>query len=216
MNIIRQSLEDMQASIFTILSAEPSIDQLAMLSSVIGQYKEKQIFITGIGKPGFIAELIAANMQSVRLNASFLHPTNALHGDLGPISQEDSSLLICLSKSGKSTEMYGFINTIKQLRPNCHVLMLTFSDVKEHLDKQNVNYDTLIALPIDFKESDTYGLVPTNSNSMFNCIVTAALAQAMIGDNYEEINDFCERLEMSHPSGSLHNKVAAVLENLKA
>ena len=69
------------------------------------------VIITGVGKSGFIAKKIASTMTSTGTPATFIHPTEASHGDLGLIRGRDS--LIILSKSGKSKELFDLSNYAK-------------------------------------------------------------------------------------------------------
>ena len=77
---------------------EKLIDSIAKASGMV--------FLTGVGKSGFIAQKVAATLVSIGIKSMFLPPMNALHGDLGIVDQDD--LFIFLSKSGESDELFKF------------------------------------------------------------------------------------------------------------
>lgn len=72
-----------------------------------------RVIVSGVGKSGLIARKIAATFTSTGTPASFLHPIDSLHGDLGIVGREDVAIL--LSKSGASDELFGFVSQLKRL-----------------------------------------------------------------------------------------------------
>ena len=75
------------------------LDALSLLASCNGR-----VIVTGMGKSGIIARKIAATLSSTGTAAYFLHPAEAVHGDLGVIQPED--LLLALSQSGETPEIF--------------------------------------------------------------------------------------------------------------
>ena len=71
-----------------------------------------KVFLTGVGKSGHIANKISATLSSTGTPSFFIHPAEALHGDLGMIQKSD--LLIALSKSGESKEITDLLPALKQ------------------------------------------------------------------------------------------------------
>ncbi|MGH7547408.1 MAG: KpsF/GutQ family sugar-phosphate isomerase [Gemmatimonadales bacterium] len=71
-----------------------------------------RLIISGVGKSGLIARKIAATFTSTGTPASFLHPVDSLHGDLGIVGRDDVALL--LSKSGASDELFGLVSQLKR------------------------------------------------------------------------------------------------------
>ena len=71
-----------------------------------------KVFLTGVGKSGHIANKISATLSSTGTPSFFIHPAEALHGDLGMIQKSD--LLIALSKSGESKEIVDLLPALKQ------------------------------------------------------------------------------------------------------
>lgn len=175
-------------------------------------FKNRQkIYLTGIGKPGYVAEKQAATLKSIRIDAQFIDATLAGHGDLGPIPEEPS-LLIALSKSGCSTELYKLFAAVKRLRPNCKTAMICFSnDEQLAIVKACPDIDVIVRFPLEFSELDGYGIVPTTSNILFEAILSTGITSAVnVTFGYIEM---CERLRDSHPSGTLHDKVVNLLSD---
>src|SRR6184192_3111419 len=73
-----------------------------------------RVVVTGMGKSGLIARKIAATLSSTGTPALFMHPVEALHGDLGMLAAGD--VVIALSASGETEEMLKLLATIKRLR----------------------------------------------------------------------------------------------------
>lgn len=72
-----------------------------------------RVIVSGVGKSGLIARKIAATFTSTGTPATFLHPVDSLHGDLGIVSRDDVAIL--LSKSGASDELFGLVSQLKRL-----------------------------------------------------------------------------------------------------
>ncbi len=72
-----------------------------------------RLIVSGVGKSGLIARKIAATLTSTGSPATFLHPVDSLHGDLGLVSRNDAAVL--LSKSGVSDELFGLVGQLKRL-----------------------------------------------------------------------------------------------------
>ena len=72
-----------------------------------------RIIVSGVGKSGLIARKIAATFTSTGTPATFLHPVDSLHGDLGIVGRDDVAIL--LSRSGTSDELFGLVDQLKRL-----------------------------------------------------------------------------------------------------
>ena len=81
----------------------------------------RKIILTGMGKSGLIARKIAATFSSTGTTAIFLHPSEALHGDLGMVEQGDT--LILIGKSGESDELVGILHVLKKME--CKLIAIT-------------------------------------------------------------------------------------------
>jgi arabinose-5-phosphate isomerase len=72
-----------------------------------------RLIVSGVGKSGLIGRKIAATLTSTGTPATFLHPVDSLHGDLGIVGRDDAALL--LSKSGESDELFGLVDQLQRL-----------------------------------------------------------------------------------------------------
>lgn len=152
-----------------------------------------RLVVTGMGKSGHVARKIAATLASTGTPAFFLHPAEAVHGDLGMILRED--VLLALSNSGESDEILAMWPALKRkgIRAVCITgrpgsTMAKLADV--HLDAQ-----------ID-KEACPLGLAPTTSTT-----VQMALGDALAVTLMQERQFRAEDFAMSHPAGSLGRRL---------
>jgi len=148
-----------------------------------------RVIVSGVGKSGLIARKIAATFTSTGTQASFLHPVDSLHGDLGLVGRDDVALV--LSKSGASDELFGLVGQLKRL--GVPIIALT-GDPDSVLARQcDVALDASVV-----EEACAETLAPTAST-------TAALA---LGDALAvtllEVKGFKrEDFAALHPAGAL-------------
>src|SRR5256884_5173463 len=86
----------------------PFVSAVQLLAAAKGR-----VIVSGVGKSGLIARKIAATFTSTGTPASFLHPVDSLHGDLGIVGRDDVAIL--LSRSGASDELFGLVSQHKRL-----------------------------------------------------------------------------------------------------
>src|SRR5499426_459034 len=72
-----------------------------------------QVLVSGIGKSGIIGTKIAATLRSTGTPAAFLHPGDALHGDVGTVREDD--VLLAIGKSGESTELNAVLRVVRKI-----------------------------------------------------------------------------------------------------
>jgi arabinose-5-phosphate isomerase len=72
-----------------------------------------RVIVSGVGKSGLIARKLAATLTSTGTVATYLHPVDSLHGDLGLVGRND--VAIVLSKSGESEELFGLVGSLQRL-----------------------------------------------------------------------------------------------------
>ena len=123
------SAEDLLAEARRVLDAEGKA--IADLRSRIGanfvraveilSEVQGRVLVSGIGKSGIIGRKIAATLTSTGTPATYLHPVEGLHGDLGIVSREDAAVLI--SKSGETAELAGLIDYL--IRMGVPIIALT-------------------------------------------------------------------------------------------
>src|SRR5208283_1714859 len=119
-----------------------------------------RIVVTGMGKSGIIARKIVATMNSTGTAAIFLHPSDAVHGDLGMVRRED--VVVCLSKSGETQEICQLIPMFKRIEV---LIIAMLGRVNSSIAKEA---DVILDVSVE-EEACPYDLAPTSST-------TAALA----------------------------------------
>ena len=95
-----------------ILAASERIDD-ALAGAVDLLASGGRVIVSGIGKSGVIAQKIAATLTSTGTAASYVHPVESLHGDLGLVDRH--SVAILLSKSGETEELFGLLGALVRL-----------------------------------------------------------------------------------------------------
>src|SRR5205809_839320 len=148
-----------------------------------------RLIVSGVGKSGLIARKIAATLTSTGTPASFLHPVDSLHGDLGIVDRDDVAIL--LSKSGASDELFGLVSQLKRL--GVPIIALT-GDCDSLLARQaEVVLDASVA-----EEACPETLAPTTSTTVALALGDA-LAVALL-----EVKGFRrEQFAALHPGGAL-------------
>lgn len=160
-----------------------------------------RVVLTGMGKSGIVCKKIAATFSSTGLPALFLHPAEAIHGDLGMVTTGD--VVIAISNSGETEELLRLLELVKRLG----VQMISFTgNTKSTLAKYS---DVVLDVSV-LKEACPMNLVPTAST-------TAALA---MGDALAmclmEVRGFKEEdYAKLHPGGRLGKKLLKVSELMR-
>ncbi len=149
-----------------------------------------RIICTGIGKSGNVATKIAATMTSTGSPAFFLHPTEAAHGDLGSILENDA--ILAFSRSGRAAEMIIILEFAK--RKDVPIVLVSENDQDSLADHANV----ILKIP-PIKEA--WGHAPTTSTIVQMAIgdalaVTLAQKKGFTDESFHEI----------HPGGELGKK----------
>lgn len=116
-----------------------------------------RIILTGIGKSNHIAKKISSTLSSTGTPSFFIHPTEASHGDLGMIKEED--ILIAFSRSGESTELLDLLNYCNDYS----VPIVGITAKKNSTLYKHSNFKILLP---DVPEACPLGLAPTTSSIM--------------------------------------------------
>ena len=149
--------------------------------------------ITGIGKSGLISRKIVATLNSTGTPAIYLHPTDALHGDLGLIRKDD--IVIIISKSGATEELLSLATMIKRM--NVPIIAM-LGNSHSSLAKLS---DTILDISVT-EEACPFGLAPTSSTTV-SLVLGDAIAVAVLKLRGFTPKDFAAL----HPAGSLGKKL---------
>lgn len=159
-----------------------------------------KVIITGIGKPGHVGTKIAATLASLGTPAFFLHPAEALHGDLGMVQADDVVLLT--SYSGESEEIVRLLPTLHEI--GCTTVAIT-GNGKSTLAK---GCGHVFVFP-EFEEACYMHLAPTSSTTALLVLGDALAVVASRARNFTE-KDF----GMNHPAGALGKKLLVKVRDL--
>ena len=152
-----------------------------------------KVIVTGIGKSGFIARKIAATMTSTGTRAVFLHPSDALHGDLGIVDLAD--VVVVLSNSGETDEM---LVMLPYLKHRAVPLIAIVGNINSTVAK---NSDVVLDASVD-KETCPFNLAPTASTTVALAIGDA-LALTVMQVKQLTPEDFA----LNHPAGRLGKRL---------
>jgi arabinose-5-phosphate isomerase len=186
------------------------IDELKSLSNrlsneitdtieLISQCKGKLI-ITGVGKSGLIGSKIAATLASTGTSSFFLHPTEAMHGDLGMIGKDD--MVLAISYSGESEELIQILPHLKRF----DIPLIAMAKSKD--STLGVYSDIFLDISIS-KEACPLGVAPTSSTT-----VTLALGDAIAVALMKKRDFQKEDFASFHPGGSLGKKLFIKVSDL--
>lgn len=148
-----------------------------------------RIIVLGVGKSGLIGKKMAATFASTGTPSFFVHSTEAVHGDLGMICEED--IVLAISNSGETSEVINTLPSIKEI--GASLISITKSKSSTLGKASNI----VIEIPIK-AEADKYNLAPTNSST----------ATLVIGDaialTVSQIKGFTKKdFGRYHPGGAL-------------
>lgn len=159
-----------------------------------------RVVITGMGKPGIIARKISATLASTGTPSLFLHPAEAVHGDLGMVTKDD--VVVAISNSGETEEISKLLSTIKKI--GAKLIALT-GNLDSTLAR---NSDVALDIGVD-REACPLGLAPTASTTAM-LAMGDALAIAVSdkkGFKYEDYAFF-------HPGGALGKRLLLKVEDI--
>lgn len=152
-----------------------------------------KVVLTGMGKSGLVAKKISATLASTGTPSFYLHPADAIHGDMGMVDKND--IVIALSNSGESSEIVNILPTIKLI--GCKLVGMV-SKAKSTLGFYS---DYLLLTPIT-GEACPLGLAPTTSTSC-QLVMGDALALSIM----EQRHFTKEQYAFFHPGGALGRKL---------
>jgi arabinose-5-phosphate isomerase len=155
-----------------------------------------RVVVTGMGKSGIVGQKLSATFSSTGTPSLFLHPAEAIHGDLGRIVQGDSVLAI--SNSGETEEILALLPSVKRL--GAPIVSLTGNPRSTIAQAADVHLDVSIA-----REACPLGLAPTASTTAA-LAMGDALAMALIERRGFTVDDFA----VLHPGGRLGKKLLRV------
>jgi arabinose-5-phosphate isomerase len=152
-----------------------------------------RVIVSGVGKSGLVGRKIAATLTSTGTPATFLHPADSVHGDLGIVGESDVAILI--SKSGESAEVLGLLDHLKRL--GVFTIGLTGNANSTLARHSDVALDAWVK-----EEACPHDLAPTTSTTVALALGDA-LAIALLEEKGFDADDFA-RL---HPGGTIGKRL---------
>lgn len=159
-----------------------------------------KVILTGIGKPGHIGSKIAATLASLGTPAFFMHPSEAMHGDLGMVTKKD--VVVLMSYSGASEEVVRLIPVLQEI--GCVTVAITGKS-NSPLARECQHH---FFFP-DFEEACYMHLAPTSSTTALLVLGDALAVVAAKLRNYTK-----EDFGLHHPAGALGKKLLVRVGNL--
>lgn len=159
-----------------------------------------RLIITGMGKSGHISNKIAATLASTGTPAYFVHPGEALHGDLGMIMAED--VVIAISNSGSTEELLVLAAATK--RHGTKIIAMTGNDQSALAELSDIHLNIQVE-----EEACPLGLAPTSSTTV-TLVLGDALAVALLEARGFTTEDFAR----SHPAGRLGKRLLVHVHNI--
>ena len=156
--------------------------------------------VTGVGKSGAIARKIVATMNSTGTPAVFLHPGDALHGDLGMVRKDD--VVICISKSGDTPELRNLLPMFKRL--GVPIVSLVGKMQSTLARESTVVLDASVR-----EEACPHDLAPTASTTV-TLVLGDALAIALLDRRKFSKEDFA----LFHPGGTLGKRLLLKIDEM--
>jgi arabinose-5-phosphate isomerase len=160
------------------------------------------LVVTGMGKAGHIGRKLTATFSSTGTRALFLHPAEAVHGDMGAVSSDD--VVLALSHSGETDELNRLLPQLKSM--GATIVAITARDTSTLGRKADVT----IALGT-LREAGQWGLAPTTSTT-----VMLAVGDALALVVSRERGFTRQQFAFNHPAGALGRKLCRVAEVMRS
>lgn len=159
-----------------------------------------KVILTGMGKPGHIATKVAATLSSLGTPSFFMHPGEAMHGDLGMVDEKD--VVILMSYSGESLEVIRLLPVLDRI--GCVTVAIS-GRVKSTLVR-GCKYSFIFP---EFEEACYMHLAPTSSTTALLALGDALAVVVSRAKNYTK-----EDFGLHHPAGALGKKLLVHVENI--
>lgn len=200
MNYKEIAQETLNIEAQTLLDASKNIDDSFVLAIETILSCKGKLVVTGVGKSGLIGAKMAATFASTGTPSFFLHPTEALHGDLGMIGKDD--VILAISYSGESEELSSILPHIKRFETP--LIGMTKSRTSTLGSYSDVVIDVVVK-----KEACPLDIAPTSSTTLTLALGDALAVSLMKARNFQK-SDFAS----FHPGGALGKKLFIKVKDL--
>ncbi|MGE4559212.1 MAG: SIS domain-containing protein [Desulfobulbus sp.] len=159
-----------------------------------------RLVVTGIGKSGLVGQKISATLNSTGTSSLFLHPVEAMHGDLGMVASTD--IVLAISYSGETSELNRLLSSIKERS----IPIIAICGRNDSTLAQHAQVTLNVAIP---REACPLGLAPTTSTTA-TLAMGDALAVALLDRKQFKAEDF----RRNHPGGSLGARLKVAIREV--
>jgi arabinose-5-phosphate isomerase len=189
-----------RAEASAIASMTPIVDCAFLKAAEMLFHCTGSCIVTGIGKAGIIGRKISATLASTGTPSHFLHPAEAVHGDLGRLRKND--IVMVLSYGGETDEIIRLINLVKQLQ-------ISLISITGDEDSTLSRYSDVVLCMGKVNEACPLGVVPSVSTA---CMLTIgdALAFTVMKARRFSVEDYVR----FHPGGSLGTRLMTVEQSM--
>lgn len=200
MNYKEIAQQTLQIEAQTLLESAKNIDDVFDKAVEMVLACKGKLIVTGVGKSGLIGAKMAATFASTGTPSFFLHPTEALHGDLGMIGKDD--VVLAISYSGESEELSSILPHIKRF--GTPIIGMT-----RDKDSTLGSYSDLVIDVVVQKEACPLNIAPTSSTTLTLALGDALAVCLMKAKNFQK-SDFAS----FHPGGALGKKLFVKVKDL--
>ncbi|MBI5540386.1 MAG: KpsF/GutQ family sugar-phosphate isomerase [Bacteroidia bacterium] len=159
-----------------------------------------KVVVTGVGKSGIAAKKIASTLSSTGTPSVFMHPAEAMHGDLGIVSKGD--IILAIGKSGESSELTSLFPAFKKIK--IKLIVLTTNN-----DSRLAKAADIVLNMGEIKEACPFNLAPTSS-VITSIAIGDAIAIVLMKMREFKIEDFA----LFHPGGRLGKRLTLIVEDV--
>jgi len=199
-NIIQRAKNVLDIEARAISDLKKNINADFVRAAQIILHSKGRVVVTGVGKTGIIGQKLSATLSSTGTPSLFLHSAEAIHGDLGRVTHDDT--VIILSYSGESEEIKKLLPVLKKI--GSKIISITGNPKSLMARYSDVVLNTRVA-----KEACPLGLAPTASTTAM-LAMSDALAVCLL-----ELKGFKEKdFAFFHPGGTLGRKLLLKVEDI--
>lgn len=198
--LLEQAAAVLRSEATAILDAADMLDESFCTAIELLQNCTGSVVVTGMGKAGLIGRKISATLASTGTPSHFLHPAEAMHGDLGVLRSDD--LLLAISQSGETAELTQILPHVKSRKIPLIALTSQRSSTLGQFASVVVETGRLV-------EADSLGVAPSTSTTVMLAIGDS-MSLVLSGNRGFSHDDFAAR----HPGGSLGMRLLKVEEKM--
>ena len=199
--LLEQAAAVLRSEATAILDAADMLDESFCTAIELLQNCTGSVVVTGMGKAGLIGRKISATLASTGTPSHFLHPAEAMHGDLGVLRSDD--LLLAISQSGETAEL-------TQILPHVKSRKIPLIAITSQRSSTLGQFASVVVETGRLVEADSLGVAPSTSTTVMLAIGDS-MSLVLSGNRGFSHDDFAAR----HPGGSLGMRLLKVEEKMR-